>query len=91
MSLSRRQIGPATEKGKLATLAGFAPRLCDAGASAPEGNNDHEELELALVDAVTRAGWVLPLRLGDLGSKRRRGKALRRALPHGDRDGQSAR
>jgi hypothetical protein len=60
MSVSRRQIGPATEKGKLASLARFTPRLCDAGESAPEGNNDHEELELALVDAVTRAGWVLP-------------------------------
>jgi hypothetical protein len=60
MSLSRRQVSPASEKRKLAALARFAPRLCDAGASAPEGKNDHEELELAFVNAVTRAGWIMP-------------------------------
>jgi hypothetical protein len=53
--MSRCQISRATEKRKLASLARFAPRLCDGGASAPEGNNDHEELVLAFVDAVTQA------------------------------------
>jgi hypothetical protein len=57
--MRRRQIRPATEKRKLAALARFAPHLCDGRASAPEGNNDNEELELTFVEAMTRAGWVL--------------------------------